>query len=116
MKTYSKDGAVLELTAPTGGVTSGTGVKIGDGFVFATVTALATEKFNGQRLGVVTHAKVSAQAWTEGQQINWDDTAKLMTTVTTANFRVGYAAEAAANPTATGKVVLSGVNLGAALA
>ena len=82
----------------------------------ATVTALAGVRFNGLREGVVEHAKVSAQAWTEGQQINWDDTAKLMTTVTTGNFRVGYAAAAAANPTATGKVVLHGGNLGAALA
>src|SRR5688572_3598031 len=116
MKNYVQPGEVLEFTAPAGGVVSGTGVKIGDGFVVATVTAIATARFNGLRQGVVEHAKVSAQAWTEGQQINWDDTAKLMTTVTTGNFRVGYAAAAAANPSATGKVVLHGGNLGAALA
>jgi predicted RecA/RadA family phage recombinase len=116
MKNYVQPGEVLEFTAPSGGVVSGTGVKIGDGFVVATVTAAVGEKFNGLRQGVVDHAKVSAQAWTEGQQINWDNTAKLMTTVTTGNFRVGYAAAAAANPSATGKVVLHGGNLGAALA
>lgn len=116
MKKFVQEGDVLEFVAPTGGVTSGTGVKIGDAFVVALDTQVATAKFRGQRTGVVEHAKVSAQAWTEGQQINWDDTAKLMTTVTTGNFRVGYAAAVAANPTATGKVVLSGVNLGAALA
>lgn len=115
-KTFVQEGDDLEFTAPAGGVVSGTGVKIGDGFVVAEVTAAATEKFNGRRTGVVEHAKVSAQAWTEGQQINWDNTAKLMTTVTTGNFKVGYAAAAAANPSATGKVVLHGGNLGVALA
>jgi len=116
MKTYEQPGEVIEFAAPAGGVVSGTGVKIGDLFVVPTVTAAATVRFNGVRLGVVEHAKVSAQEWTEGQQINWDDTAKLMTTVTTGNFRVGVAARVAANPTATGKVVLHGGNLGAALA
>jgi predicted RecA/RadA family phage recombinase len=116
MKTYVQPGELLEFTAPGGGVTSGTGVKIGDILVIATTTAAAGEKFIGQRLGVVEHAKLSAQAWTEGQQVNWDDTNKRFTTVTTGNYKAGVAAEVAANPTATGKVVLAGVNLGAALA
>ncbi len=114
MNSY-QPGEVLTLTAPAGGVTAGTGVKIGDAFVIPLVSAVVGEKFTGLRVGVTPHAKVSAQAWTEGQQINWDNTAKLMTTVTTGNFRVGYAAEAAANPSAVGRVVLHGGNLGAAL-
>jgi predicted RecA/RadA family phage recombinase len=108
--------AVVEFTAPAGGVTAGTGVKIGDVFVVALTTAAAGAKFRGVRLGSVPHAKVSAQAWTEGQQINWDNTAKLMTTVTTGNYKVGVAAAAAANPSGTGYVILHGGNLGAALA
>lgn len=116
MKTFSQTGDVLTFTAPTGGVVSGTGVKIGDILVIATVTAAQTLPFTGVRSGVVSHAKLSAQAWTEGQQVNWDDTNKRFTTVTTGNFRAGVAYAVAANPTATGLVVLSGVNLGAALA
>jgi predicted RecA/RadA family phage recombinase len=115
MKTFVQPGDVLTFTAPTGGVVAGTGVKIGDLLVIPTITAAQTELFTGVRTGVVEHAKLSAQAWTEGQQVNWDDTNKRFTTVTTGNFRAGVAAAAAANPTATGKVVLSGVNLGAAL-
>ncbi len=115
-KTFVQEGNVLEFTAPAGGVVSGTCVKIGDALVLALETAAAGVKFRGARTGVIEHAKLSAQAWTEGQQVNWDDTNKRFTTVTTGNFRAGYAAAAAANPTATGKVVLSGVNLGAALA
>src|SRR5262245_51665739 len=116
MKTTVQLGDVLEFTAPGGGVTAGTGVKIGDLLVIALETKAAGEKFRAIRNGVVEHAKLSAQAWTEGQQVNWDDTNKRFTTVTTGNFRAGVAAAVATNPTATGKVVLAGVNLGAALA
>lgn len=116
MKTFVQPGDFLTVTAPTGGVVSGTGVKIGDLLLIATVTAAPGEQFTGARVGVVEHAKLSAQAWTEGQQVNWDDVNKRFTTVTTGNFRAGVAAAAAVNPSATGFVLLSGVNLGAALA
>jgi len=116
MKTFVQEGDVLEFTAPGGGVTAGTGVKIGDILVIALDTAAAGVTFRGRRTGVVDHAKLSAQAWTEGQQVNWDDTNKRFTTVTTGNFKAGVAAAVAANPSATGRVVLAGVNLGTALA
>jgi predicted RecA/RadA family phage recombinase len=116
MKTFVQEGDILEFVAPAGGVTAGTGVKIGDILVIALDTAAVGVKFRGRRTGVVEHAKLSAQAWTEGAQVNWDDTNKRFTTVTTGNFRAGVAAAVAANPSATGKVVLAGVNLGTALA
>ncbi|HMJ88148.1 MAG TPA: DUF2190 family protein [Vicinamibacterales bacterium] len=116
MKTNVQEGNVLEFVAPSPGVVAGTGVKIGDLLVIALDTAATGVKFRGQRTGVVTHAKLSAQAWTEGQQVNWDDTNKRFTTVTTGNFLAGIAAAVAANPTATGVVILRGVNLGTALA
>jgi predicted RecA/RadA family phage recombinase len=116
MKGYVQPGEILEFIAPTGGVTAGVGVKIGDVLVIATETVAQTLPFRGIRLGVVEHAKLSAQAWTEGQQVNWDDTNKRFTTVTTGNFKAGVAARVAVNPSATGFVVLHGVNLGAALA
>jgi predicted RecA/RadA family phage recombinase len=116
MKTFQQPGEVLTFIAPTGGVVAGTGVKIGDILVIPTITAAQTLPFTGVRTGVVEHAKLSAQAWTEGQQVNWDDTNKRFTTVTTGNYRAGVALAVAANPSATGKVVLAGVNLGAALA
>lgn len=115
-KNWIQPGDVLEYTAPSGGVTSGTCVKIGDILVLALTTAAVGAKFQGRRTGVIDHAKLSAQAWTEGQQVNWDDTNKRFTTVTTGNFKAGVAGAAASNPSATGLVVLAGVNLGAALA
>jgi predicted RecA/RadA family phage recombinase len=53
-------------------------------------------------------AKVSAQAWTVGAPIYWDDTAKLFTTTSTSNTLAGVAVAAAANPSATGRVRLNG--------
>jgi len=84
--------------------------------VIPLVSAAIGAVISGLVEGVIDGPKVSAQAWTEGQQINWDNTAKLFTTVTTGNFRAGTAVAAAVNPSATGRVRLAGVNLGAALA
>lgn len=109
MKNYVQPGDVLELTAPSGGVVSGTAYLIGSLLVIATVTAAQTEKFNGQVVGVVEHAKVSAQAWTEGVKVYWDNSAKLFTTTSGGNTLVGVAAKVADNPSATGFVRLDGV-------
>lgn len=115
MKTFLAEGENPTFTAPAN-LTAGTGVKIGDLLVIPAITVLSGAQFTGVIRGVVEHAKLSAQAWTEGQQVNWDDTNKRFTTVTTGNFRAGVAYRVAANPTATGLVLLHGDNLGAALA
>jgi predicted RecA/RadA family phage recombinase len=109
MKTYVSEGEVLTLTAPSGGVVTGTAYLIGSLVVVATRTVAQALPFEGLITGVVTHAKVSAQAWTEGVKIYWDNSAKDFTTTSGGNTLVGVAAEAAANPTATGKVRLDGV-------
>lgn len=109
MKTYAQPGEVITLTAPTGGVVSGTAYKIGSLIVVALVTAAQTIQFSALVRGVVNHAKVSAQAWTEGVKIYWDDSAKNFTTTSTSNTLCGVAAAAAANPSATGYVRLDGV-------
>lgn len=116
MKTFVRKGELMPFTAPAGGVTAGTGVKIGDLLVIPTVDAAVGASFVGLAEGVVDHAKNGAEAWTEGQQVNWDDTNKVFTTATTGNYKAGVAAAVAANPSTTGRVRLSGVNLGAALA
>lgn len=116
MKTFEQEGEVMTFTAPVGGVTAGTGVKIGGLVVIPLVTAAAGETFSALTRGVVDHDKLDAEAWTEGLQVNWDDTNKRFTIATTGNFKAGVAAAAAANPTDRGKVRLDGVNVGAALA
>jgi predicted RecA/RadA family phage recombinase len=109
MKTFRQAGDVLELTAPTDGVVSGTAYLIGSLVVVALVTVAETLSFAGMVTGVAEVAKVSAQAWTEGAKIYWDDTAKKFTTTSSANTLVGVASEAADNPSATGMVRFDGV-------
>jgi predicted RecA/RadA family phage recombinase len=109
VKNYIQPGDVLPLTAPTGGVVAGTAYKIGQVLVIATASVAQGLPFEGKRQGVFEVAKVSAQAWTEGAVIYWDDTAKLFTTTATSNLAVGFAVAAAANPSSTGKVCLHGV-------
>lgn len=109
MKNAIQPGESVEYTAPTGGVVSGTAYLIGAILVIAEATAAEAAKFSGLTVGLVSYAKVSAQAWTEGAKIYWDNSAKNMTTTASGNTLVGVAAAVAANPSATGLVRLDGV-------
>jgi predicted RecA/RadA family phage recombinase len=93
MDNYVQRGQVLELTAPVGGVVSGSAYLIGQLLVVATVDAAAGEKFSGY-VGreVVALPKVAEEAWTENLKLYWDDTAKKITKVVASNKLVGVAA------------------------
>lgn len=108
MKTQVQDGMTLELTAPGGGVTTGVPLLIGSLFVIPMVTADAAAKFNGVTRGVHLLAKTSAQAWTEGQKIYWDNGNSRCDSDSTKGPLIGVAAAVAANPSATGAVLLNG--------
>jgi predicted RecA/RadA family phage recombinase len=58
-------------------------------------------------IGLIEYAKLSAQAWTAGQKVYWDDGNSRFTTVSSGNTLAGVAAEAAANPTSTGILLLN---------
>lgn len=108
MENYVQNGEQLSLTAPTGGVVSGSGYLIGSLFVVAATTAAETESFVGVTCGVFTLPKVSAQAWTEGQKIYWDAANARCTTVATDGSLIGVAKAVAANPSSSGQVRLNG--------
>jgi predicted RecA/RadA family phage recombinase len=58
--------------------------------------------------GLIEYTKVSTEVWTGGQKIYWDPAAAKFTNVRAIGcILAGYAAEAAANPTATGFIVLA---------
>lgn len=112
MKNYVQDGHSLNFTAPSGGVTSGVPVLIGALLVLPVASADQGDTFAGVSKGVVEADKLSAQAWTEGQVVYWDDGNSRFTTVAaTGLFKAGVAAEVAANPSAKGVVRLDGVSL-----
>lgn len=92
MRNFVQPGEMLDLVAPSGGVTSGVGVKIGAIFAVAAVTAAAGETFAGAVRGVFdlaaeTHA--STQAMSAGDAAYWDNTEKRITKTATGNTIVG---------------------------
>lgn len=107
MKNFIQRGEVVTLAAPYD-VASGAGLLVGSVFGVATSGALSGATVEVALCGVYELAKTSAQAWTVGAKIYWDDTAKVCTTVNTSNTLIGVAVAAAANPSATGLVRLNG--------
>lgn len=108
---FSQPGDIVTLTAPTGGVVSGTPYLIGNLLVVAMFSAAQTLPFEGATEGIFTLAKASGQAWTEGANLYWDNSAKNFTTTSTANYYAGVAAAAAASGDTTGKVRLNGISI-----
>lgn len=107
MKNFVQPGNVISVAAPYN-VASGAGLLVGSLFGVATTAALNGAAVEAAVTGVFDLAKVSAQAWTAGALIYWDDTAKLATTTASTNKLIGVAAAGAANPSATGRVRLNG--------
>lgn len=107
MKNFVQNGEKITVPAPDD-VLSGAGVMSGKLFGVASGDAKSGVDVTIVRRGVFSMAKVSAQAWTLGQKIYWDDAAKLCTTVVTSNTLVGCAVAVAANPTPVGLVLLDG--------
>lgn len=106
MKNYVQQGATLTLPAPYD-VSSGDGALVGDLFGVASGDVLDTIDGEFQTEGVFDLTKLSAQAWTVGAKVYWDDTAKLCTTTVGSNTLIGYAVLAAANPSGVGRVKLT---------
>lgn len=107
MKNYIASGDVLTVPAPAT-VASGDVVIVG-GLVGIAGTSAASGADVAIKLGGVYElAKTSAQAWTVGAAIYWDASGKVATTETSGNTLIGKAVAAAANPSATGLVLLNG--------
>lgn len=109
MKNFVQRGDVVTAIAPSGGVVSGQGCLVGSLFGIANYDAAEAKEVELSVAGVFDLAKVSAQEWTAGAPIYWDNTAKKATTTATDNTLIGVATLAAANPTAVGRVRLNGV-------
>jgi predicted RecA/RadA family phage recombinase len=107
MINFVQKGEVITLTAPYA-VSSGDGMLVGSLFGLATTDGASgaeVETFVGS--GVFDITKVSAQAWTAGASIYWDDSAKKATTTSSGNTFIGFATLAAANPSSMGRVLTS---------
>ena len=107
MKNYIQAGANLTLAAPYN-VISGGGVKSGLIFGVASGDALPGADVDVVTVGVFDLPKVSTDVFAVGAAVFWDNTAKLMTSTTTSNTKIGVAVKAAANPSGSVNVRLNG--------
>lgn len=108
MKNYIQPGEHITLTMAAA-VLPGAGVLVGDIFGIAQGAAAQGEQVVLVRRGVFRLPKTSAQAWTVGAKIYWNDTDKVCTTAASGNKLIGAAVEPAANPSADGVVLLDGM-------
>lgn len=106
MRNFIQEGCVLTLAAPYN-VLSGAGFQVGSIFAVASNDALSGATVEGATEGVFDLAKTSAQAWTIGQKVYWDNTNKRCDTDGTVGMLIGAATAVAANPTSTGHVKLN---------
>lgn len=112
MKNLVQHGTTLALFAPYL-VASGAGMLVGSIFAVAVCDAANGAAVEGVTEGVFDLAKTSAQAWTVGQKVYWDNVNKRCDTDGTVGQLIGCATAAAANPSAVGSVKLNGAVPGA---
>lgn len=103
---YIQPGAILTLTAPYDRL-SGEGAQVGSIFGVATSDVDSGDPGEFDTEGVWSLAKTSAQAWTVGQKIYWDDSNKRCDSDGTVGMLIGVATAAADNPSSTGYVKLN---------
>lgn len=108
MKNYVQAGNSVTITAPTGGVISGSGVLVGHLFGVAAITAAEGEEAEISTNGVFDLAKEAAASMDAGAPAYWDDTNKVVTPTATDNLRVGTAIIHAAGVSATARIMITG--------
>lgn len=105
MKNFTQSGDVITFTIPAD-VLSGGGMLFGKLFGVAVTNGKTGDDVAFNVAGVFDLPKTSAQAWTVGVPIYWDDTAKVATSTVGSNAQIGHAIAPAANPSGTGRVRL----------
>jgi len=107
MKNFVQNGDVVTVPAPYDRL-SGEGALIGTLFGVAQTDVASGDDAALVTRGVFDLPKTSAQAWTVGAAIYWDNSNKVCTTTASGNTLIGKALAVAANPSATGTVRLDG--------
>lgn len=109
MKNYIQRGDRIPVAAPSGGVTSGDGVLVGNLFGVATMTAAVGVNVDLQTTDVVELPKLGTDTITQGQLVYWDATNKRVTETASGNYPIGVATDAAGNGVTKVAVRLDGV-------
>jgi predicted RecA/RadA family phage recombinase len=109
MKNFIQRGDVITVTAPTGGVTCGQGVLVGNLFGVAATTAAEDESVEIATVGVYELPKLVSAVIAAGTRVAWDNTAKQVVLPATGMVPIGIATVAAGNGVAIVRVRLDGV-------
>ncbi len=113
MKNFVQEGEVVTLTAPTGGVSSGDGIVVGNLFGVCTYDAAEATKVEVALIGVWQLPKASGQL-NEGAKVSWDNSAHNVCAPGAGKYPIGVAVKAAGTSDATCVVRLDGVATAAA--
>lgn len=100
-----QSGRNITVAAPYD-VVSGDGCLVGSLFGVASSTVLAAAQVPIDTGGVYAIKKTAAQTFAQGAKVYWDNTAKSVTSVASANTLIGVATKAAAGADATANVRL----------
>ncbi len=106
MKNFIQEGDTITLTAPYA-VVSGDGLLVGSIFGVACGDAASGADVESMIEGAFTLKKATAQAWTQGALIYWDNAAKNCTTTVATNKLIGVAINAALSADTVGNVRLN---------
>jgi predicted RecA/RadA family phage recombinase len=109
MKNFIQRGDMITIAAPTGGVTSGQGVLIGNLFGVAATTAAEGESVEIATVGVYELPKLASAVIAAGDKVSWDDTAKQVNVPGAGRYPIGIAIEAAGNGVTAVRVRLDGI-------
>lgn len=107
MTNFIQRGDTVTLTAPYA-VVSGAGALVGALFGVAANTYANAEVGEFVTTGVFTLVKTNGVNWAQGAKLYWDNTAKSVTNVLTANTFIGNAMQAQVNGDLTCLVRLNG--------
>lgn len=109
-KNFVQVGDIIEVTAPSGGCTSGVGYAIGASlFGVALADAASGSPVNIGVSGVWALPKVTTVQYLAGARLWWDDSAKTVTATTTGNINIGVVQKTAATTATTINVLLKSV-------
>lgn len=97
-------------TAPTGGVTSGQGMLVGNLFGVAATTVAEGENVEIATVGVYELPKLASAVIAAGARVAWDGTAKQVLLPGTGMVPIGVATIAAGNGVAAVRVRLDGIS------
>lgn len=109
MDNFIQPGDVITLTAPGGGIGSGSGVLIGNLFGVAAFAAGEGEGVEVATRGVFTLPKEPTAVIAQGSRVAWDNASKLVDVPAAGRYPIGIAIEAAGNGIVMVSVRLDGV-------